>query len=300
MVVLEIGTGTWCVYCPGAAMGADELTENGKDVAIIEYHSGDTYETNESGYRVETYYAITGFPTAFFDGTLSIVGGNATQSMYASYLPLYETRASKVSLFELNIEPEYLGGTNFNLTVNANNIYQYPGSNVVLHVICTESHIPVTWFVMDEINFVCRKMLPDHLGTAMDFNAQPNHTVTLPLNYSTWDVENCQVVAFLQDNTTKEILQATRVDLGLYVGIQNPEVAANLSIYPNPATNQVNIATSGTLTQVRIMNSAGQLVYNQMVDGQMLQVNSESFTTGVYFIEIHTTEGMTTQKLVIR
>jgi len=300
MVVLEIGTGTWCVYCPGAAMGADELIENGHDVAIVEYHSGDPYETNESGYRVESYYGITGFPTAFFDGTLSIVGGNATQSMYASYLPLYETRASKVSLFELSIEPEYLGGTNFNLTVNANNIYQYPGNNIVLQVICTESHIPVTWFVMDEVNFVCRDMLPDHLGTAMDFNAQPNHTVTLPLNYGTWDVENCQVVAFLQDNTTKEILQATRVDLGLYVGIQNPEVAANLSIYPNPATNQVNIATSGTLTQVRIMNSTGQLVYNQKVDGQLLQVNSSEFQTGVYFIEIHTTEGMTTQKLVIR
>jgi hypothetical protein len=48
------------------------------------------------------------------------------------------------------------------------------------------------------------------------------------------------------------------------------------------------------------MNSTGQLVFNQNVDGKMLQVNSESFTTGVYFIEIHTTEGMTTQKLVIR
>jgi hypothetical protein len=32
----------------------------------------------------------------------------------------------------------------------------------------------------------------------------------------------------------------------------------------------------------------------------MLQINSESFTTGVYFLEIRTTEGMTTQKLVIR
>ena len=29
MVVMEIGTGTWCTYCPGAAMGADDLLENG-------------------------------------------------------------------------------------------------------------------------------------------------------------------------------------------------------------------------------------------------------------------------------
>ena len=24
-VIVEIGTGTWCTYCPGAAMGADDL-----------------------------------------------------------------------------------------------------------------------------------------------------------------------------------------------------------------------------------------------------------------------------------
>ena len=40
-VVVEIATGTWCQYCPGAAMGADDLISNGHDVAVIEYHGGD-------------------------------------------------------------------------------------------------------------------------------------------------------------------------------------------------------------------------------------------------------------------
>ena len=42
-VVLEIGTGTWCVYCPGAAGGADQLVDEGKSVAVIENHNGDSY-----------------------------------------------------------------------------------------------------------------------------------------------------------------------------------------------------------------------------------------------------------------
>jgi len=299
MVVVEIGTGTWCQYCPGAAMGADELTENGQDVAIVEYHSGDAYETNESGYRATTYYAITGFPTAFFDGTLSIVGGSTTQSMYASYLPLYETRAAKVSLFELSIEPVYLGGTSFNLTVNANNIYPYPGNSLVLQVICTESHIPVSWYGMTEVNFVCRKMMPDHLGTAMDFNSQPNQSVTLPLDYGTWDVENCQAVAFIQDNDTKEILQATRVDLGQYVGINNPQ-EADLSIFPNPATEMINISGSNNVSLVKIINNNGQVVFEQQSDAPTLQVNTSVFAKGVYLIEIYTNAKITTRKLVIR
>ena len=41
-VLIEIGTGTWCQYCPGSAMGADDMVANGHDVVIIENHNGDS------------------------------------------------------------------------------------------------------------------------------------------------------------------------------------------------------------------------------------------------------------------
>lgn len=72
VVILEIGTGTWCVYCPGAAKAADQLIDEGKSVAVIENHNGDTYANNYSNAR-NTYYNITGFPTGFFDGMLNMV-----------------------------------------------------------------------------------------------------------------------------------------------------------------------------------------------------------------------------------
>jgi len=301
MVLLEIGTGTWCVYCPGSAMGADEMIENGHDVAIIEYHGGDDYQTVGSDYRLNTYYGISGYPTAWFDGVIVHVGGNATSSLYGTYLPYYETRASKVSLFELDVDTEYTGGTGFDFTITAENIYQYTGQNVVLHVVAIESHIDVTWFVLDEINFVCRKMLPDHMGTAMDFTAQSVYEVDLSLDWNGWDVDNMGLVVFLQDNDTKEVLQATKVeDLGMYVGIEDPISETATTIFPNPATDVVNIVTGSNLHQVRIMNNNGQIVFNQQVEGQNLQVNTSDFQRGVYFMEIHTTEGMITEKLVIR
>ena len=89
MVILEIGTGTWCPYCPGSAMGADELVENGHDVAVIEYHNGDSYVTGSGTSRLN-YYGISSFPTAYFDGTSSVAGGSDTNSMYSTYLPHYE------------------------------------------------------------------------------------------------------------------------------------------------------------------------------------------------------------------
>lgn len=91
LVVVEIGTGTWCQYCPGAAMGADDLIANGYDVAIIENHNGDPYANNYSNAR-NNYYGVPGFPTAYFDGLNSVVGGSNTESMYPYYFPKVNQR----------------------------------------------------------------------------------------------------------------------------------------------------------------------------------------------------------------
>jgi hypothetical protein len=86
MVVVEIGTGTWCQYCPGAAMGADDLSANGDPVAIIENHNGDPFANTYSNTR-NSYYSISGYPTAMFDGLNAVPGGSNTQTMYPYYLP---------------------------------------------------------------------------------------------------------------------------------------------------------------------------------------------------------------------
>jgi len=298
MVLAEIGTGTWCQYCPGAAMGADELIENGWDVAVIEYHDGDTYETTESAARI-LFYNITGFPTAFFDGVISHVGGSNTVSMYSTYVPSVETRLAKVSLFELGVQAEYLGGTNFNLTVSANNIYPYPGDNVVLQVVCTESGIMENWQGQNHLNFVCRDMLPNQSGTAVNFSGQPNQTFDFQLNTSTWNMENCEVIAFIQDNDTKEVLQATRFDLGTIVGIGENHNIPEISIYPNPANDMLKISSENMMSQVRIMNHLGQMVFNREMSGTEFTMNISGFQSGVYFVEIMTETGKLTQKLVI-
>ena len=47
-VIVEIGTGTWCQYCPGAALGADDLHASASRVGIVEHHDSDPYETAEA------------------------------------------------------------------------------------------------------------------------------------------------------------------------------------------------------------------------------------------------------------
>jgi len=212
-VIVEIGTGTWCQYCPGSAMGADDLIANGHPVAIIEYHSGDNYANTYSNSRV-SYYNVSGFPTAYFDGGLSVVGGSTTQTMYPQYSTRVNQRAAITSPFSIAVEGTHTCFTNFTANITVNKVGTNTSSNLRVHAVLTESHIEVSWFGMDEINYVCRQMLPNQNGTAVTFSG--GNTETVSVNFSLlpeYVPENCELVVFIQDNATKEIFQGTKVNL---------------------------------------------------------------------------------------
>jgi hypothetical protein len=210
LVIVEIGTGTWCMFCPGAALGADELVANGHRVGVINYHSGDFYETVESAGRI-AYYGIVGYPRAEFDGVLEFIGGQLyPNSNYAAYLPNYETRIGTAPLFYIEAQYYNTGDNNYQVAVEAKRLGDYaaPDPDIVLQAVLTESNIAADWQGMDELNFVCRDMIPDHNGTALDFDVSTTQSVvldfTIPVEYVT---ENLELVVFLQDNSTDEILQ---------------------------------------------------------------------------------------------
>ena len=116
LVVVEIATGTWCPYCPGAAMGADDLITNSNPAAIIENHNGDNYANTYSNAR-NSYYGISGFPTAMFDGLNPVEGGSNTQSMYPQYLTRVNARMAIPSKYTISATGSITGNT---LSITAN------------------------------------------------------------------------------------------------------------------------------------------------------------------------------------
>lgn len=211
-VVIEVGTGTWCQYCPGAVMGIEDLLANGYNVAAVKYHSGDSYQTSASIARIN-YYNITGFPTAWFDGVYNVVGGSNTQSMYPNYIPYVNQRNSVLSSFTLSINGSCTG-LQYNVTVNVNKVASYNQNALRLHLALTESHIPEFWQGQTEVNHAMRLMVPDANGTLLDFSTQNQHTVNLSFTVDpAWEIQNCELVAFLQNPVTKEIVQGTKTPL---------------------------------------------------------------------------------------
>lgn len=212
MVILEIGTGTWCVYCPGAQMGGEDLVDNGHSVAVIEHHNGDSFTNNYSNAR-NTYYGINGFPTAVFDGVDYFVGGSNTESMYQNYLPIYQNRKALMSAFSVDIFGTN-SGLDYNILVRLNRVANIPPTwnNLVVHFVLTETDIPFSWHGQTQVDYCQRLMIPDENGTAVDL--LNNSYIEIPLSFnknSTWITEKCQLSAFIQNLNTKEILQGDKV-----------------------------------------------------------------------------------------
>ncbi len=213
-VIIEIGTGVTCPYCPAAANGAMNMIENGHDVAVIFYHnySGGGIFGNTAAAGRCSYYGISSYPTAKFDGVLTQVGGGgSSQSNYTAYLAKYNQRIGITSSFTIDLTWEWISGNNYEAHVVVEKVDTYTGTNLKLQLALTESNIPYSWFGMTEVNYVERAMFPNYNGTSLDFSGGNTLEFTIPytLNAS-WIKENCELVAFVQNNSGKEILQGTK------------------------------------------------------------------------------------------
>lgn len=238
MVTVEIGTGTWCTYCPGAAMGADDMVANDLRVAIVENHNGDSYANTYSNAR-NTYYAISGFPTAVFDGGNKIVGGSHSTSMYPDYLAKYNTLINVQAPITLDYDVTQ-NGLQFTFNITVTRVGTLPSSTPVLHFCVTQSEIQQAWQGQTHLNFVNRKMIPDQNGTQLDFTSTDVQTVQIVANVDPqWPLENIEFVCFVQDNGTKQILDSGRPVMVDFEATTATTVCKNATIsYANTSTGR--------------------------------------------------------------
>ena len=117
---------------------------------------------------------------------------------------------------------------------------------------------------------------------------------------------NGEIVSFPQGysngisfSTYDFYLNITNAGDGSFVGIDDVEGAnVAMSVYPNPATEQVTVKAEGMINSYRMVDVAGrQVMAAQGKNASEMVLNVSSLPQGVYFLSITTEKGVATQRV---
>jgi hypothetical protein len=304
MVVVEIGTATWCSACPYAAEAADSIVINGYNLAIVEYHTDDDYSTTATDNRALDYYSMFGFPTAYFDGVDEQLG--AGPIFYSNYFNHYYFRSLEKTGTAISLTSDKTK-EGYNVHVTLSKLAPVFNKNVVVHLVLTESHIPENWQGADELNSVCRMMLPDETGTKVDFANNDEITLDYLIEPdSSWNYDELEIVAFVQDNDSHEILNATKSGFAELIGIpENINSNLKLKTWPNPFSTAINISfelENSTNVNIEIFDITGKIV-DQVINQKIAKGNQfinwqPKLSQGIFFVKIMTDKRIEIMKIV--
>lgn len=328
-ILLEEFTGAACGYCPAGYDRIHEAIGSRNDVVMVAHHAGYgtdglscnassamTYFYNAGGYTHAPAYMLD--RTHFDASEPGPVMGIGDVSSISSML----NAAAEIPCF-LNISIDNLNYSNSDRsltgTVNCNFAGEVYGANTRLQIYLLEDSTmmkqadyyanPTTRNDYRHYNAVRASIVNDNWGVAVTPDA--NGTFSYNINYTvptSSKAHRCHIVAFVYnynsaDANDCQVINATG-STGYfpadYVGID--EVAANvvLNVFPNPATNYVNVVANEAIANVTIMNAMGQTVYsNNNVNGESININTTDFAAGIYMITVKTNNGISTKRISV-
>jgi hypothetical protein len=188
----------------------------------------------------------------------------------------------------------YAGGFNTNALENGMNKYVgtlAPGSFLS----------PVTNLVAQPLDNSVHLTWNEPVTPPLSYNIYRNDTLisnTPSLQYHDYPVSNGQQVYCVSAVYDLGESPRTCTVAWLTVGVPNTDDAA-FKVYPNPATEVINIVTPVQFSEVRMINTMGQLVYRNTSGGTNLHILTEGFEPGMYILQISTGTQVISKKVSV-
>ena len=224
VIMVEMFTATWCRNCPEAEEALNALLENpGPDeICIVAYHGTpdrDVLATEETAARIDWYESdpnfpviVGGFPTVVFDGLRYVQGARTPQEAETNYRIEVNARKEVGSPLSIRLEGaiEASGG---DVTTIVKVEDRLPEGNLVLNIVVIEDHVE-QWGPWTSIyDFVTRDILEAEPVTVTGVGDSVSVERQFEVDAG-WSPEKMDVIAFVQDSSTKEILQSGRLGGG--------------------------------------------------------------------------------------
>lgn len=212
VVLAEFVTGLSCPNCPDAMEGLEDLIdEYGADsLAVVAYHTQyHPLTTEEVLETVEAYFGTTlpsGLPAVFIDHAYDepLLGATSPESAADRYRERIEERRALGSPLTIRATGGISAGE-VTVTVRVENAVA--GGSNVLRIMLVEDNV---WVFNERNMFVVRDILEDEALTV----AAVGDSAVIERNFAIdpgWDTGNMDVIAFVQDGSTLEVLQAFRL-----------------------------------------------------------------------------------------
>jgi len=107
---------------------------------------------------------------------------------------------------------------------------------------------------------------------------------------------NADIIILSNDAVNPEVIVPVTLDVISSINENNNIVAM---VYPNPATDVVNIKTNTVINSLVVYNYAGQEVVNEVVGNNEFSISTVSLDAGVYILRLETEDGVATTKLIV-
>ncbi len=235
---------------------------------------------------LRNFYGIGGTPTFIINGTqksLSTVNASVSTAV-ATKSPI----SIKVSQTTLN--------NKLNTTINVNTTELPATGTYVLYVAAVEKNVTFSGGNGETKHYdVFRKMFTSASGQAITLTATGKQTFTFSTDIlSTWVATEMNVLAWVQNTTTKEVLNSGGT---LDISTASEEIATDtevIDLFPNPTSNVINFDIKNKdlkIEEISILGLDGKN-YSNNVEVNDNQINVQLLSNGIYLFQLRTKENM--------
>jgi hypothetical protein len=316
-VIFEHFTSSNCPPCGTFNPPYEALLDNNSDKTLnVSYHVWWPADTDpmynfypDAALERVDYYGNVFAPWTWMDG--ADAGG-----LPAVTQDVIDVRADFPAIYQIDATAEVaLANNELTITGTVTSLADYWISNATVHVVVMEEFIPgpnPDPFPNTETEFhhVVRQMLPSELGTTVTaLTASATQDINL-----TWsipaEVDPLEVIVaiFVQENVNKEVMQGASVyPTFLPVGLDDEQLASDIQLFPNPATDQTSLRfslTEANTMNITVVDATGRLMQDLGQElfpaGQHnLEISTADLAAGMYMVVLQGENGRQTQRLNI-
>lgn len=321
----EIFTSSTCGPCrPGNENFHSVINGKEDECVYIKFQqdfpgTGDPYAFGES-IRRRGYYGVNSIPRMEIDG-----GWDQNASSFTT--GLHNDAMSKFALFDITATYDKWDGSVV-ANVEVESLVNRDDVSVYVAVLETETKLNAKSNGETEFLNVFKKFLTDEEGYTYDAvkgnketgmyqfdflgsyrlpaNGQEVNWVDLTKEHTVEDFSNLIVAVWVQDNSTKEVLQAAYAT-EIKQSVEELDGEIITGVYPNPTSGaaklRLNLEQASDVT-VTLVNAMGQQIneetFSEVASGERtLNLNLSDYKDGVYFVNVKTAYGSTTQRVVV-